>query len=120
MVGIEAYKLFSHILSTTLYSRKLAIVGMLDLLRGGSSPRLVKSAERRSRSSDSGKSPERSADTEAIIKLSHYPSAELKKDVEPAIEREDWPAPPAMAVITKNLGRLVHTNTYICTNDIGS
>ncbi|XP_067947482.1 uncharacterized protein [Watersipora subatra] len=74
--------------------------GMLDLLRG-SSP--IRTGER-PHSRDTSKSPERPADTEAVIKLSHYPSAEIRKDI-PPIEREDWPAPPAIAVITKHLVR---------------
>ena len=47
---------------------------------------------------------ERSSETEEVIKLSHYPSAHVKTDL-PAIEREDWPAPPATAVNNKNLGK---------------
>lgn len=80
-------------------------VGLVDLLGGAPPARVIKSVERRSRSGDRAQSVERPADAEAIIKLSHYPAAEERRDVPPAIEREDWPAPPAIAVITKNLGK---------------
>jgi len=73
---------------------------MLDLLKGNN----PQPPTRRARSTDAPKVSEQDADTEAIIKLSHYPSAQVKKDTQPAIEREDWPAPPATAIVTKNMG----------------
>lgn len=78
---------------------------MLDILRD--SPRVPRSPSRskRSESAERAKSPDRPPETEAVIKLSHYPSAEERKDIEPAIEREDWPAPPATAVTAKNLSK---------------
>lgn len=78
---------------------------MLDLLRGDA-VRVSKSPSRnvRSASAERAKSPDRPPETEAVIKLSQHPGAEVRKDL-PAIEREDWPAPPATAVTTKNLGK---------------
>lgn len=79
---------------------------MLNILSGTPSPR---ASPRRSPSTPDRterlKSPERSSETEEVIKLSHYPSAQVKaKDEVAPIEREDWPAPPATAVVSKNLG----------------
>lgn len=90
------------------------LTGMLDLLRGDS-PRVPKSPSRskRSESADRAKSPDRTPETERVIKLSHYPNAEVRKDVELPIEREDWPAPPATAVITKNIGKFSVMVVYV-------
>lgn len=83
----------------------IGFVGMLDLLRGNS-VRVPKSPSRsvRSASAERATSPDRPAETEAVIKLSQHPGAEVRKDKEPPIEREDWPAPPATAVTAKNIG----------------
>ncbi|KAF6041415.1 ABLIM3 [Bugula neritina] len=82
--------------------------GMLDLLKGNN----PQPPTRRARSTDAPKVSEQDADTEAIIKLSHYPSAQVKKDTQPAIEREDWPAPPATAIVTKNMVRTSFSKKY--------